>query len=202
MRTVHLAVYDTLADWEYGYVAAGINNPEFQREPGSIHIQTVGATRSPVTTIGGITITPDLALEDVRPDDSAMLVLPGADTWLDGNDDFVAAARRWADAGVPVAGICGATVGLARSGLLDDRTHTSNAPEQLAPTGYAGAAHYVDAPAVTDRGVITAAALAPVEFAREVFAALGIYDDAVLNAWWRFYGEHDTSAFYELAGEQ
>ena len=202
MRTVHLAVYDTLADWEYGYVAAGINNPEFQREPGSIHIQTVGATRSPVTTIGGITITPHLALEDVRPDDSAMLILPGADTWLDGNDDFAAAARRWADAGVPVAGICGATVGLARSGLLDDRTHTSNAPEQLAPTGYAGAAHYVDAPAVTDRGVITAAALAPVEFAREVFAALGIYDDAVLNAWWRFYGEHDTNAFYELAGEQ
>ena len=79
---------------------------------------------------------------------------------------FVDAARRWSEAGTPVAGICGATMGLARAGLLDDRRHTSNAPEQLSPTGYAGAAHYVDAPAVTDRGVITAAAITRVSAKR------------------------------------
>ena len=93
-------------------------------------------------------------------------------------------------------------MGLARAGLLDDRRHTSNAPEQLSPTGYAGAAHYVDAPAVTDRGVITAAAIAPVDFAREVFALLGVYTPPVLDAWYQLYGHQDPSGFYALAGEQ
>lgn len=74
----------------------------------------------------------------------------------------VDAARRWIEAGAPVAGICGATVCLAQSGLLDDRAHTSSAPEQLATTGYRGAQHYVDAAAVTDRNVITAGAESPV----------------------------------------
>ncbi|MCR5979211.1 glutamine amidotransferase [Gordonia jinghuaiqii] len=201
MKTVHLALYPTLADWEFGYVAAGINNPEYQREPGAFRIVTVGATHDPVRTIGGITMVPDTTLAEVSPTDSAMLVLPGAQIW-DANDAFVDAARRWVDATVPVAGICGATVGLARGGLLDDRRHTSNAPEQLTPTGYAGAAHYVDAPAVTDRGVITAAAVAPVDFAREVFALLGVYQPAVLDAWYRLYGHQDPSGFYALQGER
>ena len=207
MRTVHLAVYDTLADWEYGYVAAGINNPDFQRDPGSVRIQTVGATTDPIRTIGGVTITPDVTLADVDLAASAMLVLSGAQTWDDDSSGiatnaFLDAAHRWVGAGIPVAGICGATIGLARSGLLDDRAHTSNAAEQLTPTGYAGAGHYIDAPAVTDRGVITAGAVAPVDFAREVFAALNIYDPTVLDAWYRLYGEQDPSGFYQLAGNQ
>lgn len=202
MPTVHLALYDTLADWEFGFVTAGINNPQYQREPGSHRVVTLGVSRSPVRTIGGLTLVPGVTLDDVDPTESAMLVMPGAQSWEDGNVEFVDAARRWADAGVPVAGICGATLGLARSGLLDDRRHTSNAPEQLAPTGYAGADHYVDAPAVTDRGVITAAAVAPVEFAREVFALLDIYEPAVLDAWWRLYGLKDPSGFYALAADR
>lgn len=27
--TVHLFVFDTMSDWEYGYLIAGINNPQF-----------------------------------------------------------------------------------------------------------------------------------------------------------------------------
>lgn len=202
MHTVHLALYDTLADWEYGYVATGINNPEFQLTPGEFRIVTVGASTDPITTLGGVRMVPDIALPEVDPTDSAMLVLPGAQTWESDNDDFVEAARRWVSADVPVAGICGATIGLARGGLLDDRAHTSNAAEQLAPTGYRGAGHYVDAPAVTGRGVITAAAVAPVEFAREIFAQLRIYDEAVLDAWYQLYGHRDPSGFYRLAGQQ
>lgn len=197
MRTVHLALYDGLADWEFGFVAAGINNPDFQREPGSHGIVTVGASRAPVRTIGGLTVVPDATLDDIGPDESTMLVLPGAQSW-DGNEEFVDAAHHWVDAGVPVAGICGATIGLARGGLLDERRHTSNAPEQLAPTGYGGAELYVDAPAVTDRGVITAAAVAPVEFAREIFAVLGIFEPAVLDAWWQLYGLKNPAGFHAL----
>jgi putative intracellular protease/amidase len=148
-----------------------------------------------------VRITPDMALPDLRPDDSAMLILPGADTWLTGgNAAFATKARQFVDAGVPVAAMCGATAGLAAEGLLDDRKHTSNAREFLAATGYRGTAQYCDDPAVTDAGVITASGLAPVEFAREVFAALGLYEPSVLASWYKLYGRRDPAGYVELMG--
>jgi hypothetical protein len=75
---VHLAVYDALADWEVGYATAHINNGEWQRQPGRFHVVTVGASREPVTSMGGLRITPDVALDELRAGDSAMLILPGS----------------------------------------------------------------------------------------------------------------------------
>ena len=125
-QTVHLAIYDTLSDWEAGYATAHINSGAWQREPGRYRVATLGETLAPVTTMGGMVLTPDVALADLDPAGSAMLILPGAETWLSGgNQPFVEAARAFLAAGVPVAAICGATGGLAAGGLLDDRPHTS-----------------------------------------------------------------------------
>ncbi len=191
-RTVHLAVYDTLADWEAGLAVAAVNDPQFQREPGRFVVRTVGATADPVTTMGGVRVVPDLALADLDPAASAMLVLPGAHAWDEDAPPvrgFARAAGAFLAAGVPVAAICGATAGLARAGLLDERAHTSNAPGYLAMTGYAGAARYVDAPAVTDGPLVTASGVHPAAFAREVAAALALYTPEVLEAW---HGLHAT----------
>jgi hypothetical protein len=79
------------------------------------------------------------------------------------------------------------TAGLARAGVLDDRAHTSNAPDYLLATGYAGAAHYRDVPALTDRDVITATGVAPVDFAREVFLRLDLYDPDTLEMWYGMF---------------
>jgi putative intracellular protease/amidase len=199
MRTVHLAVYDTLADWEVGHTIAHINNGYWQLDPGSCRVVTVAETGEAVTTMGGIRILPDLRLAELRPEDSAMLLLPGAETWLSGgNTAFVEAAGAFLDAGVPVAAICGATVGLAGAGLLDERAHTSNAPEILEVPGYRGAEHYVEQPAVTDGELITASGISPVAFAREVFATLGLYDQGVLGSWYKLYGQGDPAGFDEL----
>lgn len=201
-KHVHLAVYDTLADWEVGYATAHVNGGDWQREPGRYQIRTVGESLAPVRTKGGMTITPDLTLADLGPDDSAMLILPGADTWLTGaNTAFAKLARRFLDAGVPVAAICGATGGLAAEGLLDDRRHTSNAPEFTEAFGSKGTALYCDLPAVTDRGLITASGTRPVEFAREVFAALDLYTPEVLASWYKLYGLGDPAGYFELMGE-
>jgi len=62
-KTVHLYVFDSLSDWEAGYAAAGINNPQLQARPGRYTIRTVASRKGPVTTVGGIRIQPDLLLE-------------------------------------------------------------------------------------------------------------------------------------------
>jgi putative intracellular protease/amidase len=201
MRLVHVAVYDGMADWEVGHVLAHINNGQWQRDEPAARVVTVGERPGGITTMGGLRISPDVLLTDVRPGESAMLVLPGADSWLAGqNEAFVDKARQFLDAGVPVAAICGATAGLARAGLLDDRAHTSNAEEFLAATGYAGGAHYRNVPALTDGDLITGSGIAPVEFAREVLARLDLYEPSVLESWYKLYGLHDPEGYEELIG--
>ena len=197
---VHLAVYDTLADWETGFATAHINKLSWQQQPGRYQVQTVGLTGDPVTSMGGVTITPDVTLSQLDPEDSAMLVLPGADTWGTGElEPFMAKAQEFLDAGVPVAAICGATIGLAMAGMLDDRPHTSNASQALeyAP-GYGGLDHYVDEPAVTDGDLITGSGVAPVEFAREILAKLQVYTPEVLASWYKLYGQQDPAGYFEL----
>ncbi|MFJ4950334.1 DJ-1/PfpI family protein [Streptomyces sp. NPDC088760] len=192
-KPVHLAVYDSLADWETGHTTAWLARAGYR-------VLTVGPAREPVVSIGGLRVRPDLALGELRPEDSALLILPGADLW-DTSDDlapFARTARAFLDAGVPVAAICGATAGLAREGLLDDRAHTSAAPFYLAATGYAGGARYTDADAVTDGDLITAGPTEPVAFAREVFRRLGVYEGEVLDAWYRLFHDSDAAAYAVL----
>ncbi|MFD5627049.1 MULTISPECIES: type 1 glutamine amidotransferase family protein [unclassified Streptomyces] len=192
-RPVHLAVYDTFADWETGHTTAYLARAG--RE-----VRTVGPTREPVTTIGGLRIQPDIALDELRPEDSSLLILTGADLWDTGDDlaPFAREARAFLEAGVPVAAICGATAGLAREGLLDDRAHTSAVSFYLAATGYRGGERYVDADAVTDGGLVTAGPTEPVAFAREVLGLLGVYEGEVLDAWYRLFHDSDPEAYAVL----
>ena len=198
-ETVHIYVFDSVSDWEFGYAAAGINNPQFQLNPGRYRISTVALKKAPVTTIGGIRIQPDLTVDQISPDDSAMLILPGGTYWDQGQEtEAVELARTFLDAGVPVAAICGATGGLARGGLLDDRKHTSNAPVYLAATGYKGASLYQDAPVFTDDNVITASGLAPVDFAQHIFRRLGLYKPEVLDAWFGLFKTGRAEYYHAL----
>ncbi|WP_030679352.1 DJ-1/PfpI family protein [Streptomyces rimosus] len=203
--TVHLAVYDTLADWEYGHAAAHLRTGDaFRAGRTGFGIVTVGlGTARPVTTMGGLRITPDLALDALAPEDSALLILPGAGLWDAGEAlaPFARKARAFLDADVPVAAICGATAGLAREGLLDGRTHTSGAADYLAAQdGYRGGERYRDADAVRDRGLITAGPTEPVAFAREILAELDVMEPQVLDAWFRLFRHSDASAFPVLMG--
>jgi len=196
---VHLFVFDTMADWEASFAIAGINNPEFQLSPGRYHVQTVGLSAAPVTTIGGVRILPDLPLDQVSPASSAMLILPGGKSWESGaNPQAIDKARQFLAAGKPVAAICAATLALGRAGLLDDRRHTSNAREYLAASGYGGASLYSDSPAVMDRNLITASGIAPVDFAYQIFRMLELYRSTALEAWYALFKHGDAAKFYEL----
>jgi putative intracellular protease/amidase len=197
MPTAHLAVYDTLADWEVGHLLAELRTGRFTGAP--FDVVTVAETPDPIVTMGGARVLPDAVLADVGPAGSDLLVLPGADMWdAGGGDAFSAAAARWLDSGVPVAAICGATLGLARAGLLDARRHTSAAPAYLAATGYAGADRYVAARAVADAGLITAGPQSPVQFACATLAHLGLASEETLRAYEALFADGDEAAYPTL----
>jgi len=173
---VHVLVFEGFADWEPAIALAEL------RRSGSVEVVSVGFDDWPVTSMGGLRVIPDRELTDVVPSEVRLFVLPGGTLWEEERyprEELEALLRRLATARVPIAAICGATVALARAGLLADRAHTSNLREYLpwyvpeyAAAG--GAARYVEAPAVRDRGVITAGGYAHVEFAREILDELGV----------------------------
>lgn len=200
-RTAHVAVYDTLADWEVGHLLAELRSGRFTGTP--FEVVTVAESLDPVTTLGGVRIVPDMLLADLAPAGSDLLILPGAELWDAGDaEPFAAAAARFLEAGVPVAAICGATWGLARAGLLDDRAHTSAAPEYLAASGYAGGGRYVDERAVVDGDLITAGPQSPVQFACATLGRLGLASAGTLDAYEAVFHRGDPAGYPQLMQAQ
>lgn len=187
VRRSYYYVLDTLADWEAGFALAELHSGRFFR-PGAPRYETVavGATRDPVVSLGGVRITPELAIGEFEIGAGDLLLLPGGDHWLEPKHaPVIAFARTALERGAVVAAICGATLGLAESGLFDNRDHTSNdlgALQAMCPN-YRGAARYRSEPVVTAGNLITATGLAAREFAEHIFAALGVMSPATLAAW-------------------
>ena len=192
--TAHVALYDGLTDAEVGHLLVELRTGRFTGK--SVDVVTVAESLEPITTMGGLRVVPDALLADLEPADSDLLILPGAEMWdAGGGEAFAAAAGRFLAAGVPVAAICGATAGLARAGLLDERNHTSAAAEYLAATGYAGGDRYVDERAVVDGALITAGPQSPVQFARATLARLGLASERTLEAYEGVFHRADPAAF-------
>jgi putative intracellular protease/amidase len=143
--------------------------------------------------MGGLQVIPDRALEDLDAVD--LLLLPGGNMWEQGYpaDRLDPVLRRLVAESIPVAGICAATVALARAGLFRDRRHTSNGRDFLAhyAPNYETPSMYVDdSLAVADRGVISASGFGAVEFAAEIFTALGAFDDKTIAQFRAMYRPH------------
>jgi putative intracellular protease/amidase len=204
MRTLYLYTPDTLADWEPGHVLAELRSGRYFRDPALKYaVVLCGRTDDTISTMGGIQLQPALLMNDIRPVPGDVLILPGADTWLNPEQEqVIAKVSELLHHGTVVAAICGATLGLANAGLLDNRRHTSNDPAALKIfcPNYRGERNYVNEPAVTDENLITASGLAPVEFAYHVFRILGIMRPETLEAWHGLFTTRKPEFFYALMG--
>ena len=190
----HVALFDTFNDSEVGLLLVDLRTGRFTGRP--FDIVSIAETRDPITTMGGVRMLPDATLAQLDPSQSELLVLAGGDMWdAGGGQVFVDAATRFLEANVPVAAICGATAGLARGGVLDQRNHTSASAEYLAMTGYAGHDRYVNERAVIDGDLITAGPQSPVQFARATLQRLALASERTLDAYERLFHDADTSAF-------
>nr|WP_321496119.1 type 1 glutamine amidotransferase family protein [uncultured Methanolobus sp.] len=204
-KIAYLYVLDTMADWEPGFLVAELNTGRyFRKDAEKYTVKTVGLTKDPkepVVTMGGVSIVPDISIDELTTDYAGVLILPGGDTWLEPiHDPLIGKVKEFLEAGIPVAAICGATMGLAKAGLLDNRAHTSNDLGFLKSVcpNYTGEAFYRNEPAVTGDNVITANGVAPLEFAREVLRELDVFSPKTLEAWYGLYTTHEAQYFYAL----
>ena len=170
MARLAIVLIEQFADWEGAQLAAAA------RTSLGDEVRWLSPGSHAVRSMGGLSVRVDGAVEDFEPAHADALVFIGSPMWqTEDTPVLTPTVRMAADAGLIIGGICGATLQLARAGLLDTRAHTSNGLAFLRQyaAGYHGEAHYCDvAQAVCDASVITASGQAPSTFAAEVLKAL------------------------------
>lgn len=200
LNNCYLYVLNTMADWEIAYITAELNSGRFLKD-GKVTISKVSNNSNPVTSMGGMSIDVDIKLSEVEFLEGDLLILPGADTWMEEEHNYIIEmVESLIDRGVIVAAICGATIALANAGILNSRKHTSNGKgflEIICPE-YNGSNNYIDCPAVCDCNLITASGLAPLEFTYEIMKRIKVMKEETITAWYKLYSMKESKYFYEL----
>ncbi|MEK5028473.1 type 1 glutamine amidotransferase family protein [Paenibacillus sp. FSL M7-1046] len=201
-KKAYLYVFNTMSDWEYGYLIAELNTGRyFKKDLAPLKVVTVGANKEMVTTMGGLSIKPDISIDECTIQSKDLLVLPGGNTWRE--DIHLPVLKKVGQAlqiGTIVAAICGATEGLANNGYLDSRTHTSNNLEYLKMVcpNYKGEKFYEIGPAVSGENLVTASGVAPLEFAMEVLKQLDVFTPDTLHSWYNLNKTQQPEYFFQL----
>lgn len=202
MKTIYIYVLDTLADWEIGYVTAELNSKRFfKSEAPLLCVKTVGYSKDPISTMGGIQLTPDCLIEEIELSKDSVLLLPGADTWNDSRHHLILnVARELLSIGGLVGAICGATVALANVGLLNKYSHTSNGIDFLEffSENYHGQQLYKDQLSVSDNNLITAGSAGGLMWTKQIIEKLNVYAQDTLEDWYNYFSTGNANYFFEL----
>ena len=202
MTTVYVYLMNTMADWEISYCLAELHSKRFfRKDAGEISVKTVSISKEPVKSMGGLTIIPDMTIEDIQVNKDNVLILPGSDRWSASENFWILEiAKRFLEAGGLVAAICGATVALANMGILDDKKHTSNGAgflNMFCPE-YKGTDNYIDKPAVRDGNLITAAATGALEMTRLILEYLDVFGADTLEHWYAYFSTGNANVFFAM----
>ncbi|MCR4818631.1 MAG: glutamine amidotransferase [Fretibacterium sp.] len=202
MAYVYVYVMDTMADWEVSYAMAELNSRRFFRKDApEFIVRTVSYSREAVRSMGGLTIVPDLTLDEVAATQENMLILPGSNQWnAPEHTAVLEKAKDFLQNGGAVAAICGATVALAGTGVLDERPHTSNGKgflEMFCPA-YRGEKFYVDAPAVRDGNLITASATGGLLMAKYILEYFSVFRENTLENWYSYFTTGKAEYFFAM----
>jgi len=199
---VFVYILNTLADWEIGYLIAEVNSGRFlKKNIKKPDIVKVGKNLNPIKTMGGIEIAPDVDVKNIKIQKGDLLILPGADTWLDeDNSEIINIVKDYIDKDITIAAICGATIALAYNGLLNEIKHTSNDLgflKMMCPN-YIGEKYYCNQFVVVEKNLITATGIAPLEFTYEIIKKINIMEKTSVEAWYNLYKTKEGKYFFEL----
>ncbi len=189
-KKVYIFLFDGFADWEISYVT-----PHLQKSK-KYDLATVSLSGQNVESMGGLQVISNYKLAEADYENIAMLILPGGDAWERKElREVIPIVQKLVQGQVPIAAICAATTLLADMNLLDSIKHTSNSKEYLknncpgynGQDYYEGEENYSNPTAITDNNIITSSGTAPLEFAREIFKFLKIYDDLTIEKWYQLF---------------
>ena len=202
MTAIYVYTLNTMADWEIGYVTAELNSGRFfKKDAPEVSVKTVGISKEPVKTMGGLTILPDCVVDDITVNNKSVLLLPGGNTWDNPkHSSIVKKAAELLSVGATVCAICGATVALANAGLLDHRPHTSNGVgflDMFCPN-YKGQSYFFDMPSVSDGNLITASVTGALLWAKQIIERLDVFRPDTLEAWYAYFSTGEAQHFFTL----
>ena len=200
MKNLYMYVQDTMADFEHGYLMNALSLQTMLEEP-KVKLLTVSKEKKPIKTVGGMTIVPDCDLSEIDTANIDALLLIGADSWLNNEqEDVLELASKLLQENILVGAICGATLGLAEKGILDNRYHTSNASFYLSQMSqhYQGQDYYKDEIAVQDGKLITASSAGSLLWTKLIVEELGLYSKDTVEAWFNYFSTGDPKYYIEM----
>ncbi len=183
-KKIFVFLFDGFSDWEIAYLTPEIKKSE------NFELVYFSKEGKSISSMGGLQILPDTSLNVIAKDDIDLLILPGGNAWEKGeNNEIEQLTKDVFDSGNTIAAICAATTYLGQLGILNDLKHTSNDLNYLkaiAPK-YIGETNYENKLAVSDRNIITANGIAPIEFAKEIFTKIELYDLDHIEKWFQLF---------------
>ncbi|MBY6757462.1 DJ-1/PfpI family protein [Clostridium botulinum] len=204
-KIIYLYILESMAEWEVGYILQAISMESMlKRQNREFVIKTVGTSKNPIQTIGGLTITSDCLLDEIDENNMVALLLPGAESWnSEENNQILEKALSYIDKGILVGAICGATLALADLKVLDKFKHTSNSLDYLTlfSKQYSSKELYVNSPAVVDCNLITASSAGGLFWAKHIIRYLNVFSCDIIESWYNYYSTGDPKHFAKLISQ-
>lgn len=177
-------LFDGFSDWEIAYLTPEINKSE------QFSLVYFSKDGNSVKSMGGLEVKPNLSLSELKSEEIDLLVLPGGVAWEKREitiiDNLV---KELVENKKSIAAICGATFYLGQLGFLNSLDHTSNDLGYLKAVvpEYNGQENYQNKLAVTDKNIITANGIAPIEFATEIFREIKLKSETEIEKWFQLF---------------
>lgn len=198
MKSIHVLLFDGYADWEIGYIL-----PELGRM-GKFEVTSVGFTNEIITSMGGLKIQPDITLNEVDIEKTALLIIPGGGLWEKPypQEKINSLLKELVSNQIPVAAICAATIVFANAKILAGINHTSNSLDFLrtmAPD-YNEYKTYANSLSIRHNHIITASGLGAIEFTKDILDELDIGSSDMRDIWYeafkkgKFWGDDKTNS--------
>ena len=185
MKQVIFVLLDRYADWEFAYLAPALRGEVAQ----GYQVRFASSDMLAKISIGGLTMRPQLTLDEIPEDAHALVLIGAAGSWREDPPERIAQlAHAFKDSGRVVGAICDAARWAGSVGLRNDVRHTLNDPHEMADfPGYTNAQGYLPEESVRDGNIVTANGNAPVAFAANVLRALEAAPEKAIQEYADFY---------------